>query len=344
MRDVKARRGEPRMAPTTICRPARAPRTLHTHQVECPRCDRTMWSAYVSDRTVITLAGPQYLRLHVRCCPNPSCARYHQPYRPEEEGRIALPEQQFGLDVIARIGALRYQQHRSVPEIHRALRSGGLDICERSVTNLLDRYDELLAIRLSDSRRLQRLLAKQGRVGLAIDGLQPDVGHEVLWVIRECLSGEVLLARSLLSSTEDDLAGLITEVQAHLAVPIFGVISDGQHAIRNAVAKALKGVPHQLCHFHYLREAARPIYETDRHAKKELKKRVRGIRPLEREMEGRTDAEAQAVRGYCSAVRSAVTDDGRPPLEASGLKLQERLTAIHASLDQVEEKRGCRHR
>jgi hypothetical protein len=32
-------------------------------------------------------------------------------------------------------------------------------------------------------------------------------------------------------------------------------------------------VPHQLCHFHYLREAAKPIYEADRHAKKELKKR-----------------------------------------------------------------------
>jgi hypothetical protein len=34
--------------------------------------------------------------------------------------------------------------------------------------------------------------------GLALDGLQPDVGHEVLWVVRDCLSGEVLLARSLL--------------------------------------------------------------------------------------------------------------------------------------------------
>jgi hypothetical protein len=290
---------------------------------------------------VIPLAGSQPLRLHVRRCQNAACRRYHQPYRPEAEGRLALPDQQFGLDVIALIGALRYRQHRSVPEIHQELRARGLDICQRSVTNLLDRYDELLAVRLSDSRRLRRIMARQGRAGLAIDGLQPDVGHEVLWVIRECLSGEILLARSLLSSTEDDLAALMTEVSRHLGVPIFGVISDGQHAIRNAVAKALPGVPHQLCQFHYLREAARPIYEADRHAKKELKKRVRGIRPIEREMEGRTDDPAQTVRGYCSAVRSALTDDGRPPLEASGLKLRQRLTAINASLDKVEEKRGC---
>ena len=111
---------------------------------------------------------------------------------------------------------------------------------------------------------------------LAIDGLQPDVGHEVLWMFRDCLSGEVLLAQSLLSATARDLACLIDEARGALPVPITGVVSDGQASIRKAVAKALTGVPHQLCHFHYLREAARPIYEADRHAKKEFKKRVRG--------------------------------------------------------------------
>src|SRR6185503_16608607 len=117
--------------------------------------------------------------------------------------------------------------------------------------------------------------------------------------------------------------------------------SDGQHSIRKAIAQALPGVPHQQCHFHYLREAARPIYEADRHAKKELKKKVRGVRAIERRVEQRSGAEAEVVRGYCSAVRSALTDDGRPPLEASGLKLQERLTAMAASLQRVAEKGGC---
>ena len=97
-----------------------------------------------------------------------------------------------------------------------------------------------------------------------------------------------------------------------------------------------------MCQFHYLREAARPIYEADRHAKKELKKKVREVRGIERSVEGRTDAQAEVIRGYCSAVRSALTDDGRPPLEASGLKLQERLQAIATSLERVEEKGGRR--
>jgi hypothetical protein len=173
---------------------------------------------------------------------------------------------------------------------------------------------------------------------LALDGLQPDVGHEVLWVLRDCLSGEVLLARSLLSATTDDVAALLTELAGHLGVPIAGVVSDGQHSIRRAVARALPGVPHQLCHFHYLREAALPVFEADRHAKKELKKHVRGVRPIERAVEGRDDAEARVVRGYCAAVRSALTDDGRPPLAASGLKLRHRLTAVVESLDRAAQK------
>ena len=123
-------------------------------------------------------------------------------------------------------------------------------------------------------------------------------------------------------------------------VPVAGVVSDGQHSVRRAVRLALPGVPHQLCRFHYLREAALPVFEAARHAKTELKKRVRGVRPIERAVEGRDDPEAEAVRGYCAAVRSALTDDGRPPLAASGLKLADRLGAVVASLDRVAEKGG----
>jgi hypothetical protein len=186
---------------------------------------------------------------------------------------------------------------------------------------------------------LRQHLAGQQQVILALDGLQPDVGHEVLWVLRDCLSGEVLLAKSLLSATRDDLAALLSAVKNALPVPITAVVSDGQTSIRKAVAKALPRVPHQLCHFHYLREAAKPIYEADRHAKKELKKRVRGIRALERQAEGDDDPEGEIVRAYCQAVRSALTDDGRPPLAASGLKLHARLTAIAASLSRVVGQR-----
>jgi hypothetical protein len=275
----------------------------------CRLCGAPAWAAYFNHRTIATLDGLLHLSLRIRRCINRACSLYRRPYRPEKEGAFAR----------------------------------GVGVCERSVTNLVQRYEELVAVHLGDPARLKEQLLAQGRVILALDGLQPDVGHEVLWVIRDTLSGEVLLARALLSATQEDLTPLLREVKTRLPVPIAGVISDGQRSIRNAVAAELPGVPHQLCQFHYLREAALPIYEADRHAKKELKKRVRGVRPFERRLEKRArqgDPEAEAVLGYCLGVRAAITDDGRPPLEAAGLRLHERLEAIRASVSRVKGKRG----
>src|ERR1700750_2794534 len=284
------------MARTSIRERPDREEVLWPVQTACTACGHPMRLRDDTCRTLVTLAGPVRLRLKIRRCERDDCLRHHQPYRPEAEGALALPEHEFGLDVIALVGTLRHREHRSVPEIHQTLRAREVAIAERSVTNLLDRYDELLATSLSDSVRLRRLLAAQGRVILALDGLQPDVGHEVLWVIRECISDEVLLARSLLSGTARDLAPLLREVADAVGMPVVGVVSDGQTSIRRAGGQALPGVPHQLCHFHFLREAALPIFEADRHAKKALKKRVRGVRPIERAVEGRDDPAGAAGR------------------------------------------------
>jgi hypothetical protein len=132
----------------------------------------------------------------------------------------------------------------------------GVRIAERTVTHLLQRDEGLVALHLTEKPRLHKRFKEQGQVILARDGLQPDVGHDVLWVLRDCHSGAVLLVRSLLSASEADLASLLREVQQAVDVPIHGVISDGRHFIRKAVQAALPDVPHQLCHFHYLCEAA----------------------------------------------------------------------------------------
>jgi hypothetical protein len=116
-----------------------------------------------------------------------------------------LPHGSVGLDVIALIGTWRFGDHRSVPEMHRALLARGISIAQRNVTYLMQRYEELVALRVTDHARIKARLQKQGHVILAIDGLQPDVGHEVLWVVRDCLSEEILLARPRLSSTESGI-------------------------------------------------------------------------------------------------------------------------------------------
>src|SRR5215471_15879152 len=44
-----------------------------------------------------------------------------------------IERHEFGLDVIAWVGTLRYAQHRSLPEIHQHLRSRGVAVAPRTV-------------------------------------------------------------------------------------------------------------------------------------------------------------------------------------------------------------------
>ncbi|MGB5769443.1 MAG: hypothetical protein WBM32_06170 [Crocosphaera sp.] len=44
----------------------------------------------------------------------------------------SIPKQEFGLDVIAMVRALRYQEHRSIPQIHEHLQSHNISISDRS--------------------------------------------------------------------------------------------------------------------------------------------------------------------------------------------------------------------
>lgn len=310
---------------------------------QCEQCGQPLWVAHHRHRTVTTLSGVWKLTLVVRQCIQPSCPRFHKPYRPEEEGRWALPHGEFGLDVIALIGRWRFREHRSVPEMHQMLLARGMSIAQRSVTYLMQRYEELVALRITDQERITARLQQQGHVILAIDGLQPDVGHEVLWVVRDCLSEEILLARPLLSSTQGDLTAILKEVKARLkelAVPIKGVISDGEDTLESAVAFVFPQVPHQLCQFHYLKDAIDPLYEADRHAKTQLKKQLRGVRPIERALEEHSTPENEAIRGYCLAVRASLTDDGRSPLQASGLRFYERITQVSDSIARVQGKKS----
>ncbi len=313
---------------------------LRPERRQCSACGGSLWAAYENGRTVTTLDAVCRLTLTIARCHTPACPRFRISYRPEEEGAWSLPHHEFGLDVIARIGSLRYREHRSIPEIHQALLNQGVAIAQRTVSDLLARYEELLALRLADRPQLTHQFIEQGHVILALDGLQPDKSEDVLWVIRDCLSGAVLLARSLDSMRSVDLAELLREVKDALSVPIHAVVSDAQKPIRLAVQEVLPGVPHQLCHFHYLKEAAKPITAADSAAKTDLKKYVRGIRDVERSVAAREDTEAEVVRGYCLAVRSALADDGKPPLTLPGLLLHDRLQTIQDSLDRVLAKRG----
>src|SRR5262245_35584947 len=103
------------MARTTSRPTPTAPRPLQPLGRHCPLCRETLWAAYHTYRPITTLADGVHLTLPIRRCLNRACPQCHRPYRPEEEGRLALPKPAWGLEVTAHVGTLRYAPHRSLP-------------------------------------------------------------------------------------------------------------------------------------------------------------------------------------------------------------------------------------
>ena len=91
-----------------------------------------------------------------------------------------------------------YAPRDQIAAIARALRDGAdlrFDfLAELTATDFWPREPRfevvymLVSTALRHRARIKVRLQKQGHVVLALDGLQPDVGHEVLWVVRDCLS------------------------------------------------------------------------------------------------------------------------------------------------------------
>ena len=84
--------------------------TLTSLRKTCEQCGNRLWVAYHCRRKVVTLQGIYQLRVVMYQCHTPTCSLYHMRYHPEEEGRWALPHGEFGLDVIALIGAWRWRR------------------------------------------------------------------------------------------------------------------------------------------------------------------------------------------------------------------------------------------
>src|SRR5205807_1440920 len=108
----------------------------------------------------------------------------------------------------------------------------------------------------------------------------------------------VWFAEALLSSSTDEVRRLLTKAKdwaQQLDKPIALWMSDKQDAFVGGIAAEFPKVPHRYCANHFLRDVAKPILAADSHAKVQMRRKVRGLRDIERQvLEERRQADAQA--------------------------------------------------
>src|SRR3954452_17454306 len=263
----------------------------------CPACGRMMLICDHRYRRIHTLDGPVQLICKLNRCPDPACPGHARTKSPELEITIALPQVAIGWDVFCWIGHRRCSRHMAISLIRSELLDDyAIQLSEDALETYIRRYQVMLAARQQDPESLRREYESMAEIILCIDGLQPEKGHETLYVVRELTRKRVWFAEPLLSATEDEVRRLIKKAKEwaeSLGTPVGLWVSDKQDAFVKGIAADSPDVPHRYCDNPFLRDVAKPVLEADSHAKVRMRKKVRGLRTIEHAVLQRQKAETK---------------------------------------------------
>jgi hypothetical protein len=342
---------------------------------DCPVCGRRMHICDHRYRRFHTLDGPVQLICKLNHCPDPACPGHARTKSPELEITLALPQMAIAWDVLCWIGHRRCSRHMAISLIQSELLDDyQIQLSEDAIEQYIRRYQVMLAARQQDAESLRRHYESAAEIILCIDGLQPEKGHEALYVVRELTRKRVWFAEPLLSATEDEIRRLIRkskEWAQSLGTPVGLWMSDKQEAFVKGIAAEFPDVPHRYCDNHFLRDLAQPVLEADSHAKVQMRRKVRGLRTIEQTVLQRRKAETQkdltpetpettgaataatdrspavvdaaggVVLDYCAAVRGILNNDQGGPLDPPGLRMAEALHEVQESIHRnLEAKKG----
>jgi hypothetical protein len=206
---------------------------------DCPACGRRMHICDHRYRRFHTLDGPVQLICKLNHCPDPACPGHAKTKSPELEITLALPQMAIGWDVFCWVGQRRFSRHMAISLIQSELLDDyQIKLSDDALEEYIRRYQTMLAARQQDAASLRQHYESATEIILCIDGLQPEKGHEALYVVRELTRKRVWFAEPLLSATEDEIRRLIQKAKEwarSLGVAVGLWMSDKQDAFVKAV-------------------------------------------------------------------------------------------------------------
>jgi hypothetical protein len=261
---------------------------LSVEQEVCSLCQRHLHVCDHRFHPILSLQGPLQLVCKLAHCPHPGCQAHRHTLSPLAEAQLTLPYWLIGWDVFCWLGFRRFTRHWSIPQLQAELRdSFRIRLSDDAIAGYLKRYRCMVAARHQDQALLAEHYKDITSLVLTIDGLQPEKGHETLYVVRELRGKRVWFAEALLSSSTEEVQRLIAKAKdwaAQLHKPVELWMSDKQDAFVKGINAEFADTPHRYCQNHFLRDLAKPMLEQDSHAKVQMRKKVRGLRDIEKQV------------------------------------------------------------
>jgi hypothetical protein len=181
-------------------------------------------------------------------------------YHSELAMEIVAKKYQITFDLLVKVGELRYQDYRQLEEIKTFLKCSAakIDLPLSTIGMISKRYLEFCK-RLHEKHEddIKEDIRANGGYALHFDGSTEQKCGKISFVLKDSISGQVLISEMIKSENRKAVKALLEIVRDKYGIPLV-ILSDLRSWFVSVCQEVFgKKVLHILCHYHFLRTFSR---------------------------------------------------------------------------------------
>jgi len=196
--------------------------------------------------------------------------RYCKEHGASEEPLISLVNRicpagrNFDSKIMVAIGILRWYFNYQREEIKNILFLRGISISTGKISNLSEEFlVRFYALHKRHVPKMKSLFEKNGGMRLHLDGTG-EAGNEIVFMAKEGATGITLDAQTITTENKKYVKIFLQALNLVYGKPIV-IVRDMSKQIRDAATDIFPTVPHQICHYHFVKNLGNLIFK-DRYA------------------------------------------------------------------------------
>ncbi len=234
---------------------------FRSQMATCPKCSKKLTVAYTETTKHIVLLDLGKINAHHTVLACPACSG--KKYYTSEELRDMTPKNcNFGYDTIVEVGKSIFAKYRTQQEVVQELAGRNVFLSGSEVGYLAQKFVIYLSIAHRESGpQIKESLCGNGGFILHLDGTNEGGSRHLLTALDE-ISKFVLTNSKISSENANDITPLLQKVKRTFGAPL-AVVTDMAKAMLGAVSTVFIGVLHFICHFHFLRDIGKDLFEDE---------------------------------------------------------------------------------
>jgi hypothetical protein len=230
--------------------------TLYFHAQKICHCGAAATIRKTSRKVIATGDIGEFTAVEVQT----NCHRCDTVFRSEELRSLTPHRGKYGFDVIEYIGKALFVDCRNERDIQADLTTRKIPISVSEIAFLGKRFIVYLALAHRESEQvLKRYMVSNGGYILHMDGTCEGGSPHLFSCIDE-ISNIVLGNRKMPTEDSQHIIPLLKSLKAAYGDPV-ALVHDMGSAILKAVAVVFPGVADYICHFHFLRDLGKDLFD-----------------------------------------------------------------------------------